>query len=51
MSMTYEGSRIKKMIENFYDQWSEVWAPEIGEGQCKSVAKWREPRYSYNRRS
>ncbi|KAL4987750.1 hypothetical protein BDW68DRAFT_197175 [Aspergillus falconensis] len=27
--------RIKTMIESFYAEWYEAWAPEIGEGQCK----------------
>ncbi|KAF9884118.1 hypothetical protein FE257_002290 [Aspergillus nanangensis] len=28
---------IKTMIESFYDQWSEIWAPEIGEGPSHSL--------------
>lgn len=23
------------MIEGFYDQWYAIWAPAIGEGECK----------------
>ncbi|KAL4749495.1 hypothetical protein BDW72DRAFT_133720 [Aspergillus terricola var. indicus] len=28
---------IKKMIESFYTEWYEAWAPEIGEGQSRTL--------------
>ncbi|PWY96782.1 Zn(II)2Cys6 transcription factor [Aspergillus sclerotioniger CBS 115572] len=42
---------IKNMIESFYDQWSEVWAPEIGEGQSYSLPPYVEILVTHTRLS
>lgn len=35
------------MIESFYDKWYEIWAPEIGEGHCKSLVEVQQARINH----
>ncbi|RAH62467.1 Zn(II)2Cys6 transcription factor [Aspergillus piperis CBS 112811] len=42
---------IKNMIESFYDQWYEIWAPEIGEGHSRSLPPYVEILVTHTRLS
>ncbi|KAL3470896.1 hypothetical protein BJX99DRAFT_238592 [Aspergillus californicus] len=42
---------IKAMIESFYDEWYEVWAPEIGEGQSRALPPYVEILVTHTRLS
>ncbi|PYH88494.1 Zn(II)2Cys6 transcription factor [Aspergillus ellipticus CBS 707.79] len=42
---------IKTMIESFYDQWYETWAPAIGEGQSRSLPPYVEILVTHTRLS
>ncbi|OJI87406.1 hypothetical protein ASPTUDRAFT_54380 [Aspergillus tubingensis CBS 134.48] len=42
---------IKNIIESFYDQWYEIWAPEIGEGHSRSLPPYVEILVTHTRLS